>query len=52
MTKINILGSTGIIGKKTLGIINSNFKNYKINFLMANNNYKFKEYTSLLSLRN
>ena len=40
MTKLNILGSTGIIGKKALNIINKDFNNYSINFLMANNNYK------------
>ena len=40
MTKLNILGSTGIIGKKALNIINKDFSNYSINFLMANNNYK------------
>ena len=37
--KINILGSTGYIGKKTLNIIDKYFNNYKINFLFANNNY-------------
>ena len=40
MKKINILGSTGFIGKKTLKILENNFQNYKINFLLANNNYK------------
>jgi len=40
MKKINILGSTGIIGKNTLKIIDRNFDNYIINFLLANNNYK------------
>ena len=39
MNKINILGSTGSIGKKTLKILKNNFNKYKINFLLANNNY-------------
>ena len=40
MYKINLLGSTGSIGRKTLKILNKNFSNYKINFLLAKNNYK------------
>ena len=40
MKNINILGSTGSIGKRTLKIINNNFNEYKINYLLANNNYK------------
>ena len=32
---INIYGSTGIIGKTTLSIINRQFPNYKINLLCA-----------------
>jgi len=39
MYKINILGSTGSIGRRTLKILNNNFSKYKINFLLANNNY-------------
>ena len=39
MDKINILGSTGSIGKKTLKILKNNFNEYKINYLLANNNY-------------
>ena len=35
---INIFGSTGIIGVKTLKIINSFFPKIKINLLCANNN--------------
>lgn len=38
--KINIFGSTGIIGTKSLNIINKDFPNHKINLLTANNNYK------------
>ena len=40
MYKINLLGSTGSIGRKTLKILKKNFSNYKINFLLAKNNYK------------
>ena len=39
MYKLNLLGSTGSIGKKTLKILNKNFSNYKINYLLAKNNY-------------
>ena len=38
--KINIFGSTGIIGKKTLNILNKFFPSIKINLLVANNNYQ------------
>ena len=38
--KINIFGSTGIIGSKTLGIINIYFPDIKINLLCANSNVK------------
>ena len=38
--KINIFGSTGIIGSKTLDIINNYFPSIKINLLVANNNYQ------------
>ena len=37
---INIYGSTGIIGKKTLAIVKNKFSNYKINLLCAKNNIK------------
>ena len=37
--KINIIGSTGEIGSKSLSIIYNNFPNFKINLLVANNNY-------------
>ncbi len=37
--KINIYGSTGVIGQKSLKLIN-NYSNIKINLLLANNNYK------------
>ena len=40
MKTINILGSTGVIGQKALQIIDKEFKKYKINYLLANNNYK------------
>ena len=36
--KINIFGSTGIIGSKSLNIINKYFPTYRINLLCANNN--------------
>ena len=36
--KINIYGSTGIIGTKTLSIIDKYFPKIKINLLCANNN--------------
>ena len=38
--KINIYGSTGEIGQKTLFIINKFFPNIKVNLLLAKNNYK------------
>ena len=38
--KINIFGSTGIIGSKTLVIIKKYFPNIKINLLCANSNVK------------
>ena len=37
---INIYGSTGIIGRTTLSVINKQFSNYKINLLCAKNNFK------------
>ena len=37
---INIFGSTGIIGSKTLNVINNFFPDLKINLLCANNNVK------------
>lgn len=40
MKTINFLGSTGTIGKKSLKIIQDNFSNYKINYLLCLNNYK------------
>tara|TARA_B100001059_G_scaffold162605_1_gene162132 strand:- start:120 stop:1259 length:1140 start_codon:yes stop_codon:yes gene_type:complete len=36
--KINIFGSTGIIGSKTLDIINNHFPSIKINLLCSNSN--------------
>ncbi len=47
---INIYGSTGVIGKKTLDLINKNFFNIKVNLLCAKSNinllkkqiYKYK----------
>ena len=38
MTDVNIFGSTGIIGSKTLKIISKHFPKYNINLLCANNN--------------
>mgnify|MGYP006091989961 CR=1 FL=1 len=38
--KINIFGSTGEIGKKSLSIIKKFFPDLRINLLVANNNYK------------
>ena len=38
--KINIFGSTGIIGSKTLDVINNYFPTIKINLLCANTNVK------------
>ena len=37
---INIYGSTGIIGRKTLSIIGKKYSSYKINLLCAKNNFK------------
>ncbi len=37
---INIFGSTGIIGKKTLKLIDTNFPNLKVNLICAKSNYK------------
>ena len=36
--KINIFGSTGVIGRKTLEIIDKNFPNLKINLICAKSN--------------
>ena len=38
--KINIFGSTGVIGKKTLELINKDFTNIKINLICAKSNYQ------------
>ncbi len=38
--KINIFGSTGTIGIKTLNIIKNYYPKYKVNLLCANSNYK------------
>ena len=38
--KINIFGSTGIIGSKTLDIISNYFPSIKINLLCSNTNVK------------
>ena len=38
--KINIYGSTGVIGVKTLNLIDNNFPNLKINLLCAKSNIK------------
>ena len=40
MKTLNIFGSTGKIGTKTLKIIKDYFPKIKINLLVANNNYK------------
>jgi len=40
MKTLNLFGSTGIIGTKTLKIIKNYFPEIKINLLVANNNYK------------
>ena len=37
---INIFGSTGNIGTKTLSIIKNNFPFIQVNLLLANKNYK------------
>ena len=37
---LNLFGSTGVIGTKTLLLIKSNFPNIKVNLLTANNNYR------------
>ena len=38
--KINIFGSTGIIGSKTLEIINNYFPKIKVNLLCSNTNVR------------
>ena len=38
--KINIFGSTGVIGKKTLELIDKDFTNIKINLIWAKSNYQ------------
>ena len=38
--KVNIFGSTGIIGQTTLSIIKDFFPEYQINLLVAKNNFK------------
>ena len=37
---LNIFGSTGVIGVKTLNLVEKKFPKIKINLLVANNNYK------------
>ena len=37
---INIYGSTGVIGKKTLELIDKNFPNLNVNLLCAKSNLK------------
>ena len=37
---INIYGSTGVIGKKTLSLLDKNFSNLKVNLLCAKSNLK------------
>lgn len=44
---INIFGSTGTIGIKTLNILYKSFPSIKINLLVANNNYKKLIFQSL-----
>ena len=41
--KVNIFGSTGYIGKKSLGIIQNHFPDLKINLLCANRNTNILE---------
>ena len=41
--KVNIFGSTGYIGKKSLAIINNHFPELKINLLCANRNINILE---------
>ena len=38
--RINIYGSTGVIGCKSLSLIDKYFPNIKVNLLCANSNYK------------
>ena len=38
--KVNIFGSTGVIGRKTIDLLDKNFPEYKINLLCAKSNYK------------
>ena len=40
MQTLNLFGSTGTIGTKTLNIIKNYFPKININLLVANNNYK------------
>ena len=44
---INIFGSTGNIGTKTLSIIKNNFPFIQVNLLLANKNYKNNKDKSL-----
>ena len=37
---INLFGSTGVIGKKTLNLIENEFTNIKVNLLCAKSNYQ------------
>ena len=37
---INIFGSTGVIGKKTLSIIDNDFPKLRVNLLCAKSNFK------------
>ena len=38
--KINIFGSTGVIGRTTLKLIDNNFQDLKVNLICAKSNYR------------
>ena len=40
MKSVHIYGSTGIIGEKTIDILSKYFPKYKVDILLANQNYK------------
>ena len=44
---INIYGSTGVIGRKTLELIDQNFSNININLLCAKSNFTLIKFQSL-----
>ena len=50
--KINIYGSTGVIGKKTLSLIDKNFPDLNVGLLCAKSNLKLLKLITRLPVLN